>query len=488
MNKIYFITGSQDLYGEATLKQAAEDSREMAAFLNEKLSDISEVCFEPVVTTAAEAEEVCVKASADKTCIGVIMWMHTFSPAKMWIRGLKALKKPMLHLHTQYNEKLPYDSIDMDFMNLNQSAHGDREFGFICTRLGIKREVVVGYYKHEDVIERIHSFARAAAAVNFSRTLKVAMLGNNMRDVAVTDGDRVESEIRYGWNVNYYGIGDVVAIADKVTDAEIDAKMAQYNEKYTMATDNIASVKEQARYEIALEKFIAKEKIGAFTDTFQDLHGLRQLPGLAVQNLMAKGIGFGPEGDYKTSALGAVLFRMAEGKKGATGFMEDYTYDLTSGSELELAAHMLEVSPVFASEKPEIQVHPLGIGGKEDPARLVFDGIEGEGIAVSMIDMGNRFRLVCADITLVKQPQPMPKLPVARLMWKLKPDFATGAAAWIYAGGAHHAVVSTALTKEDIRLFAKMTDTELVIIDENTEINAFEQQLALLDAIAGMKR
>ena len=256
MNKIYFITGSQDLYGESTLKQAAEDSREMAAYLNEKLSDIAEVCFEPIIKTAAEAENVCIKASADKSCIGVIMWMHTFSPAKMWIRGLKALNKPMLHLHTQYNEKLPYESIDMDFMNLNQSAHGDREFGFICTRLGIKREVVVGYYKHEDVVEKIRGFARAAAAVNYGRTLRVAMLGNNMRDVAVTDGDRVESEIRFGWNVNYYGVGDVVAIADKVTDEEIDAKLAEYNEKYTMATDNAASVREQAKYEVALEKFI----------------------------------------------------------------------------------------------------------------------------------------------------------------------------------------------------------------------------------------
>lgn len=488
MNKIYFITGSQDLYGEETLRQAASDSREMAAFLNDKLCGIAEVCFEPVVTTAAEAENVCVKASADNDCIGVIMWMHTFSPAKMWIRALKALNKPMLHLHTQYNEKLPYDSIDMDFMNLNQSAHGDREFGFICTRLGIRREVVVGYYKHDDVISRIQSFAHAAAAVNFGRTMKVAMLGNNMRDVAVTDGDRVESEICYGWNVNYYGIGDISDMAEKVTDAEIDAKLAEYNSKFTMATDNIAAVREQAKYEVALEKFIEKENIGAFTDTFQDLHGLRQLPGIAAQNLMAKGIGFGPEGDYKTAALGAVLFKMAEGREGATGFMEDYTYDLTSGNELELAAHMLEVSPVFAAEKPEIQVHPLGIGGKEDPARLVFDGIDGEGIAVSMIDMGDRFRLVCADITLVKQPEPMPKLPVARLMWKLKPDFNTGAAAWIYAGGAHHAVVSTALTKDDIRLFAKMTDTELVIIDEKTEINAFEQQLAMLDAMAKLKR
>lgn len=487
MKKLYFITGSQDLYGEETLAQAEKDSRAMADWLNGRLG-AAEVCFEPVVTTADEAERVCVKASADGDCIGVIMWMHTFSPAKMWIRALQALKKPMLHLHTQFNEKLPYDSIDMDFMNLNQSAHGDREFGFICTRLGVKREVVAGYYKHERVVAQIRRFAQAAAAVDFGRGMRVAMLGNNMRDVAVTDGDRVESEIRFGWNVNYYGIGDIAEIAAAVTESEIDGKMAEYAEKYVMKTDDTAAVREQARYEVALEKFIERENISAFTDTFQDLHGLRQLPGIAAQNLMARGIGFGPEGDYKTAALGAVLQKMAEGRDGATGFMEDYTYDLTEGGELELAAHMLEVSPVFAASKPEIQVHPLGIGGKEPPARLVFDGISGEGIAVSMIDMGNRFRLVCAEITLVQQPKPMPKLPVARLMWKIKPDFATGAAAWIYAGGAHHAVVSTALTSEDIRLFAKMTGTELVIIDGKTEINAFEQQLELLDALAAYKK
>ena len=487
MKKIYFITGSQDLYGEETLTQAEKDSREMVEFLNGKLKDIAAVEHTPIVKTADEAEKLCLKATGDEDCIGVIMWMHTFSPAKMWIRALQALKKPMLHLHTQYNEKLPYDSIDMDFMNLNQSAHGDREFGFICTRLGIKREVVAGYYKHEDVICQLRRFAYAANAVDFCKGMRVAMFGNNMRDVAVTDGDRVESEIKYGWNVNYYGIGDLVKIANEVTDSEVDAKMKEYDQKYDMDTDNLAAVKEQAKYEVALDKFIAKENISAFTDTFQDLHGLNQLPGIAVQNVMAKGIGFGPEGDYKTSALGAVMQKMAEGREGATGFMEDYTYDLTAGEELELAAHMLEVSPVFAANKPKIQVHPLGIGNKSDPARLVFDGVSGEGIAVSMIDMGNRFRLVCAEISLVEQPKPMPKLPVARLMWKIKPDFKTGAAAWIYAGGAHHAVVSTALTKEDIRLFSKMTDTELVIIDDKTELNAFEQQLEMLDIKSRIK-
>ncbi len=488
MKKLYFITGSQDLYGEATLAQAAADAKEMAAYLGEKLTDIAEVEAKPVVRNSAEALEICAAASTDSACIGVIMWMHTFSPAKMWISALKALRKPMLHLHTQYNERLPYESIDMDFMNLNQSAHGDREFGFICTRLGIKREVVAGYYKHADVIEKIRRFAQVAAAVDLGRGMRVAMFGSNMRDVAVTDADRVECEIKYGWNMNYYGIGDLCDMISEVTEAEIDAKMAEYAEKYAMNTDNTAAVREQAKYEVALEKFLARENISAFTDTFQDLHGLEQLPGLAAQNIMAKGYGFGPEGDCKTAALAAVLGKLADGREGATGFLEDYTYDLPEGGEAELASHMLEVSPVFAAEKPAIEVHPLGIGGKADPARLVFEGVTGEGIAVSLIDLGDRFRLVCAEITLVKQPAAMPKLPVARVMWKLKPDFATGSAAWIYAGGAHHAVVSTALTVDDIRLYAKMTDTELVVIDDKTELNAFEQQLELLDTVAKLRR
>lgn len=484
MNKLYFIIGSQDLYGEETLKQAERNGREIADFLSDKLKEKVTIEALPIVQTSEEAEALCMQVNTDKDCIGAIMWMHTFSPAKMWIKALQLLQKPMLHLHTQFNQKLPYDEIDMDFMNLNQSAHGDREFGFICTRLGIKREVVAGYYQNDDVIAQISRFTDAARAVAFSKHMRVAMFGNNMRDVAVTDGDRVESEIKYGWNVNYYGIGDLCDIISQVTEEEIDGKMQEYTDRYDMDTENMAAVREQAKYEVALDKFIAREGISAFTDTFQDLHGLNQLPGIAVQNIMAKGIGFGPEGDYKTSALSAVLFEMAKGRKGATGFTEDYTYDLTQNEELELAAHMLEVSPVFAENKPKIQVHPLGIGGKSDPARLVFDGICGEGVAVSMIDMGNRFRLICAEITLIEQPMPMPKLPVARMMWKLKPDFKTGAAAWIYAGGAHHAVVSTALTTDDIRLFAKLTDTELVVINDKTDLGTFEQQLAMLDVMA----
>ena len=477
MNKLYFITGSQDLYGDETLKKAENNSKEICAYLGAELKDVAEVVCLPIVRNRKEAERCIVTACADEDAIGVIMWMHTFSPAKMWINALRRLTLPMLHLHTQFNEKIPYDTIDMDFMNLNQSAHGDREFGFICSRLGIRREIVVGHYKSAAVIDGIRAFARVASAIRFSRGLKVAMLGNNMRDVAVTDGDRVESEIKYGWCVNYYGIGDLVDLISEVTDEEATERVERYRSTYVMATDDIAAVTEQAKYEIAIERFLAREGAYAFTDTFEDLHGLKQLPGLAVQNIMAKGVGFGPEGDYKTSALSAVLAKMAEGLDGATGFTEDYTYDLTEGEELELAAHMLEVSPVFAKQTPRIEVHPLGIGGKSAPARLVFDGIGGEGIAVSMVDMGDRFRLICARIDLVEPPRATPKLPVARLMWRPVPDFKTGAAAWIYAGGAHHAVVSTALTVNDIRLFARLTDTELVVIDEKTNLFDLEERL-----------
>jgi len=463
MEKLYFVTGSQLLYGEETLKQVAKDSAEMADYLNAQISGC-EIVWKPTVCNSTDAEDIMLQATADRCCIGVIVWMHTFSPAKMWIKGLQALRKPMLHLHTQFGRRLPYESIDMDFMNLHQSAHGDREFGFICTRLGLHREVVAGYYRDEKVIARIQKFADVASAVSFSHRLRVATFGNNMRDVAVTDGDRVESEIRLGWNVNYYGIGDLVDRIAGISPTQIDAKLQEYTEKYLMDTPELDAVRVQAAYEVAIEEFLQAEKLDAFTDTFEDLHGLEQLPGLCVQNLMAKNIGFGPEGDYKTGALMAVLCHMAKNRQGATAFIEDYTYDLTEGNELELAAHMLEVSPVFAKNQPKIQVHPLGIGGKAAPARLVFDGIEGGGIAVSMVDMGDRFRLICAKIALTAQPEPMPHLPVARVMWKILPDFSTGAEAWIRAGGAHHAVVSTSLDVSDIRLFAELMDLELITI------------------------
>jgi L-arabinose isomerase len=465
MKKLYFITGSQGLYGEDALAQVAIDSQAIAQYLDAQLKDTVAIEWQPTVLNSEQIIAVCRKASGDDDCVGVITWMHTFSPAKMWIKGLQLLAKPMLHLHTQANEKLPYDEIDMDFMNLNQSAHGDREFGFICARLGIKREIVVGFYRHIETIESIRKFAQVTKAIAFSKNLKVAMFGSNMREVAVTDGDRVESQIRYGWEVNYYGIGDLVELVNAVTDKEIDRRMAEYENSYHMNTDNLAAVKDQARYDIALEKFLEKGSFGAYTDTFQDLHGLKQLFGLATQRQMERGIGFGAEGDYKTSALNAVLWEMAKGRKGATGFMEDYTYDLTPNEELVLGSHMLEVSPAFAATKPNIEVHPLGIGDREPPARLVFDGVQGDGISVCMTDMGDRFRLIVAKIELIKQPKPMPKLPVARLMWKIKPDFKTGAKAWLAAGGGHHTVVSTALTVEDMRLFASLTGTEIIVIE-----------------------
>ena len=462
MNKIYFLTGSQDLYGDATLAQVAEDSKKIVRYLNTKLGDLAKIVWQPTVIDSDTAIRLCEKASTDRECIGVITWMHTFSPAKMWIKGLQRLTKPLLHLHTQANRRLPYDQIDMDFMNLNQAAHGDREYGFILARLGIPHDIAVGYYQEEGVISELRRFARVAAAIDLSRNLRVAMFGSNMREVAVTDGDRVESQIHFGWEVNYYGIGDLVRYVEAVTKKEIDARLEEYRKAYEMATDNLASVRVQASYDIALERFLADGKFGAFTDTFQDLAGMAQLPGLAVQRQMAAGIGFGAEGDYKTAALNAVLWKMANGLPGATGFMEDYTYDFAD--DLELGAHMLEVSPSFAASTPRVVVHPLGIGGKADPARLLFDGVTGDAVAVGMTDMGDRFRLLCADIELIAQPRPMPKLPVARLMWKIKPDFRTGIRAWLEAGGGHHTVVSSALTREDIALFAKLTKTELITI------------------------
>ena len=462
MKKLYFITGSQDLYGEETLEKVANDSKTMVEYLDNRFKEVCHIKWTPTVRNSEEITEVMEKASSDRECIGVICWMHTFSPAKMWIKGLQRLSKPLLHLHTQANETLPYESIDMDFMNLNQSAHGDREFGFILSRLNIPHHVVVGYYKDEKVLNEIDRFIRVTRAIDVSHNLRVAMFGNNMRDVAVTDGDRVESQIRYGWEVNYYGIGDLIDIMKKVRTADVDLKMNEYASKYIIDTKNIDSIREQAKMEVALEKFIKKNDIGAFTDTFEDLHGLKQLPGLTVQNLMDKGIGFAAEGDYKTSAMNAVLMSMSDDSHAATGFMEDYTYDFRD--EIELGSHMLEVSPRFAAEKPKIQVHPLGIGGKEDPARLVFKGIKGDGIAVGMTDMGDHFRLIVTGVELIEQPKEMPKLPVARLMWRIKPSFEEGVRKWLEAGGGHHTVLSRDITKEDIRLFAKLTNTELIEI------------------------
>lgn len=463
MKKIYFICGSQDLYGEEVIKQVEIDSKAMVSYLNEQVQDLGEIVYGCTVTTSIDAAKIMQQASYDDDCVGVIVWMHTFSPAKMWIRGLQILNKPLLHLHTQYNERLPYETIDMDFMNLNQSAHGDREFSFILRRLNIEHAIAVGYYKNASVIKKIRQFMEVARAIDYSRHLRAATFGNNMRDVAVTDGDRVESQIRLGWEVNYYGIGDLVQYENKVTEVEEKLKMEEYINKYRMNTDKFESVKKQARYEVALEKFFRDERIHAFTDTFQDLHGLEQLPGLAVQNIMSTGIGFGPEGDYKTACLGAVLMKMSEKRDGATGFIEDYTYDLVEGHEVELGSHMLEVPPVFAKSKPAIEVHHLGIGGKNPPARLVFDSIEGKAIQVTMVDLGTHFKIIAMPIELVSSKE-MPKLPVARVMYKILPTFEKGLEFWLRQGGGHHAVISTSLTMEDLALFCKLMKIEFEFI------------------------
>ncbi len=463
MKKVYFLTGSQFLYGEETLKQVEKDSVEMVSFLNEKTPG-AEIVFSGVMKTSDEITSTIKKVNFDDECIGIIVWCHTFSPAKMWINGLKILNKPMLHLHTQANEKLPYDEIDMDFMNLNQSAHGDREFAHILTRLGIPRYTVVGYYKKQRVIDKINKWISVANALDFSKQVKICRFGDNMREVAVTDGDKVAANIQFGWQTDYYAVGDIVSEIAKVTDAETDELYNEIIKKYDLNTDNIQAVKEQVKYEIALRRFLDRGNYTAVTTNFQDLYGLRQLFGMSIQRLMESGYGFGAEGDWKIAALTAILKKMAEGKDGGTAFMEDYTYDYTDGEELVLGAHMLEVCPSVAANKPKIEVHPLGIGDKEDPARLVFDGITGDAVAVCMTDMGDRFRIICADIELVKQPKEMPNLPVARIMWKIKPDFETGVKAWLEAGGAHHTVVSTALDREDIELFARLTGAEFVAI------------------------
>ncbi len=461
--KIYFITGSQFLYGEETLKQVESDSIKMVEYINAKIPRV-DVIYKGMVKTEKEATQFVKEVNYDDDCVGMMVWCHTFSPAKMWINGMKNLQKPMLHLHTQFNRELPYDEIDMDFMNLNQSAHGDREFAYVLTRLGVPRVSVAGYYKDEDVIKEIGEWADVAVAVDYSKKLKVCRFGDNMREVAVTDGDKVEAQIKLGWQVDYYGIGDIVQEINKVTEEEIEELYKEIISLYELNTDLVESVKEQVKYEIALKRFLAKNDYKALTTNFQDLHGLKQLFGMSIQRLMAEGYGFGAEGDWKIAALSGIFKKMAEGRKGVTCFMEDYTYDLVKGKELVLGSHMLEVCPTVASTKPTIEVHPLGIGDREPPARLVFDGMEGDGIAVCMVDMGDRFRLICAEIELVKQPKPMPKLPVARIMWKLKPDFKTGAKAWLEAGGAHHTVVSTALTAKDMELFAKLNGLEFVHI------------------------
>ena len=477
----WFVTGSQHLYGEDALRQVAEDAKQISEGLDASLP--FPVVFKPVVTTSEAITKMCIEANSDENCAGVITWMHTFSPSKMWINGLKILNKPLLHLHTQFNRDIPWNSIDMDFMNLNQSAHGDREYGFIGARLRLPRKIVAGHWKEPDTIHRIEVWMRASIGIAVSRTLKVVRLGDNMREVAVTEGDKVEAEIKFGWAVNGYGIGDFVDMVTQVTTKEAKELLEEYRCNYTFATDNVESVLEQAKYEIALKRFLKSGGFGAFTTNFEDLHGLKQLPGLSVQRLMAAGYGFGPEGDWKTSAMLRVMKQMALGLQGGTSIMEDYTYNLEPGKEAILGAHMLEVCPSVASEKPRLEVHPLKIGGKEDPARLVFNCKKGNAICVSLIDMGGRFRMIAAEVEAIKPYHDMPNLPVSRAMWKPMPDFTTGVESWINAGGSHHTVFTYDLTIEHMRDFARIADIEFVAITKETKLTDIQRELAYNNVI-----
>lgn len=479
--KLWFVVGAQSLYGQETLDQVAENARTIGAALNDCGLPV-EVVTQPIVKTPQEATETCIRANADPECGGVIMWMHTFSPAKMWIRGLSQLTKPLLHLHTQLNRGLPWDSIDMDYMNLHQSAHGDREAGFMHTRLRLGRKVVVGHWSDRRVQDRIDAWARAARAWHDWQGGKVVRFGDNMRQVAVTDGDRVGAEMTLGLTIDTYGVGDLVERMQAIPDAEVRALAAEYEALYevvpelTAGGDRHDALLDAARQELGMSAFIEERNGFAFTHTFEDLHGLNQLPGLAPQRLMARGLGFAGEGDWRTAALVRALKVMGHGLSGASAFMEDYTYDMTDGGEAILGAHMLEVCPSIAAGKPRMEIHPLGIGGKSDPVRLVFDAVKGDAVNASLVDLGNRFRLVVNEVEGVDHPA-LPKLPVARTVWHCKPDFHTACAAWIHAGGAHHTAYSHDVTTEMLRDFTTMAGVEMALIDEGTELQRFLQDL-----------
>jgi L-arabinose isomerase len=481
--EVWFLTGTQHLYGEETLNQVTLHSQEIAKFLDQAEIIPVKVIFKPILKSSDEIYSIIAEANVAENCIGIITWMHTFSPAKMWIRGLGQLKKPMLHLHTQFNRDIPWNSIDMDFMNLNQSAHGDREFGFMVSRMRIERKVVVGYWKDDEVLEEINVWTRAAAGWHDWQGARFVRIGDNMRFVAVTDGDKVEAEMQFGFSVNTHGVGDVVAVINSIGESDIQNLVKEYEESYTLTADLLAgganrnSVIEAARIELGLKKFLVQGNFKGFTDTFEDLHGMVQLPGIAAQRLMEQGYGFGGEGDWKTAALLRACKVMATGLKGGTAFMEDYTYHLDPKKPMVLGSHMLEIDASLAKGKPTLEIHPLGIGGKADPVRLVFNVAAGNALNASLIDMGNRFRLLVNEVEAVDAEHDLPKLPVARVLWKPLPDLKTACTAWIYAGGAHHTVYSQSLTTAYFRDFAKMAGIELVTIDQQTEINQFQKEL-----------
>ncbi len=481
--QIWLLTGSQGLYGEETLAQVAEQSQQVAALLNQSGDIPIEVVWRPVLTDSESILRAMLDAGSDDSVIGVIAWMHTFSPAKMWIRGLEALRKPLLHLHTQANEALPWDTIDMDFMNLNQAAHGDREFGYILTRLGIARTTVVGYAGHHDVTGRIGIWARAAAGWDAAQHLSLARFGDNMRYVAVTEGDKTEAEIRFGASVNTWGINDLAQAIAQVTDAQIDELITEYLASYDVAPELLPdgarheSLRYAASQEVALRTLLESIGATALTDTFEDLGALRQLPGLAVQRLMAEGYGFGAEGDWKTAVLVRIAKVMGYGLPGGASLMEDYCYNFVPGEQKILGAHMLEICPSLTDDRPRLEIHPLGIGGREDPVRLVFDATPRPGLVVALSDLRDRFRLTANVVEVVEPDQPLPNLPVARAVWRPAPDLATSASCWLAAGAAHHTVMTTAVPLEAWHDFAAIAGVELAVIDEQTTARRFEDEL-----------
>jgi L-arabinose isomerase len=491
---IWMVAGSQHLYGDETLKQVRSHTEEIAGYLSGLDTIPAEILYKGILTTPQEITDFCIRASADDHCAGVILWMHTFSPSKMWINGLKVITKPILHLHTQYNRDIPWGEIDMDFMNLNQSAHGDREHGYINARMKIERKVVSGFWKDDKVQQKISAWIRAAAALRDIRGAKVARFGDNMRDVAVTEGDKVAAQIAFGFDVYGYGVGDLVARIKEVKEERIDALIKEYKDIYEIdkallpGGSRHESLKEAARLEAGIENFLVDGNFVAFTTTFEDLEGMRQLPGFACQRLMEKGYGFGAEGDWKTALLVRAMKVMGKGLSGGTSFMEDYTYHLDPENSMVLGAHMLEVCPTISgAEKVRLEIHPLGIGGKEDPVRLVFNVPEGDSVNASLIDMGNRFRLLVNEVYTVDIKEKLPKLPVARVLWKPKPDLETASHAWILGGGAHHTGYSKQVTTEMLTDFCEMCGIEMVLIDDKTDIGSFKKELKWNDLYYTLK-
>jgi L-arabinose isomerase len=481
--EVWFVTGSQTLYGEEILRQVAEQSTAIARVLGADPGAVLRVVRKPVLTDATAIRRLCLDATADDACAGLIAWMHTFSPAKMWIAGLDVLGKPLLHLHTQANVALPWSTIDMDFMNLNQAAHGDREFGYIQTRLGVARKTVAGHVSEPAVTSRVAAWMRAASGLADLRSLRLARFGDNMRDVAVTEGDKVAAQLTLGVSVNTYGVSELATAVEAVESSRVSGLVKEYEDAYLVAPelraggDRHASLRYAAQIELALRDFLADGGFGAFTTNFEDLGGLRQLPGLAVQRLMADGYGFGAEGDWKTSVLVRTLKATAAGLPGGTSFMEDYTYDLEPGRELILGAHMLEVCPSIAAATPACEIHPLSIGGRQDPVRLVFDAAPGPATVLGLTDLGDRFRLVANEIDVVAPPQPLPKLPVARAVWRPRPDLRTSAESWLTAGAPHHTALTSALTREHLTDLAEMIGVELLVIDADTTARQFGKEM-----------